>query len=184
MNRAVLPALAGVILCFGACSGDDGPDAERSPATTSPARATLASDLAAAFSGDHAEDSAQETGECFADAFLAQVSNDDLRGAGLVDEDGALVTPLPTLTEDLAEPWVDAQQQCSDFITSSAEALAAQSKGKVDRDTYAACLEGALTEDEVRAGLEAAVTGRMQSAAVTVLSEAQGECSAEVLGEE
>lgn len=178
-----------LLLVVGGCS-DAGRDVSEPAAGESSAgatpdrpidRAALAEEIAGEFSGDHATPALRKEGRCFADALLDRAGPEQLRSAGLVDAEGHLVLPLPTVSDDLATTWVEAQEQCSDFVTSSTEALFAQSKGKLDREAYAACLRRTLSEDEMRAGLVAAITGDLQSEEVAALSEAQADCAGEAL---
>lgn len=194
LRRSVVRRPAGVALLVGvavvatatACTGGDAATDRPSAETAAPApieETVLADEIATQFSGDHPSRSAREEGRCFAGELLDRVAPEELRSAGLVGADGHLVVPLPQLSEDLATTWVTAQQACTDFVAASAEALSAQSKGKLDRERYTTCLDDALTEDEIRAGLVAAIAGDLEGEAVATLSDAQAGCATEALPE-
>lgn len=176
--RAAL-ALAGLVLVT-ACSGG----AEESAPADGAApvdEAALVEDLAAHYRGDDSTARAVGEGECFAAEFVDRTDPDELRAAGLVDDDGSLVRPMPSLSEELATTWVAAQQACSDFIASSIEALYAQTKGELDRKRYRTCLRAELTDAQIREGLVAAIAGDLQGEAVAVLSDAQARCAEQAL---
>lgn len=170
----LLAVTAAATACSGgadqAAGGDEGQPAPIEPTV-------LAEELATEFTGDHPTRTARREGRCFAGELLDRVDPEQMRTAGLVGSDGHLVERLPDLSGRVATSWVAAQQACTDFITSSVEALAAQTKGSLDRQRYRTCLERSLTGEEIRAGLVAAVSGDLQGPEVAVLADAQATCA-------
>jgi hypothetical protein len=169
--RTLVFLVPGVLLACLACSGDELPD-EATPAVTRDG-------LAALFAGDHAETDATETASCFAEELTDRIPQDQLREAGVVDDEGYVVGELPPLTEDVAASWVEAQFACVDFVAISTDAQERITKGRLDRTAYAECLQGLLTEDEMRAGVAAPLRGEWDAPEVAALADAQGSCRRE-----
>ena len=164
-----------VMLAATGCSGDEAPEGA---ADERPRQVTL-DGLASLYAGDHPGEDQTADGRCFAEELTDRVSFDRLREAGVVDEDGAVVVDVPSLPEDLARDWVDAQFACVDVVEQSAEAQRRLSKGKVDVEAYAACLREALPEDELKAAIVEALTGELDGEALAAFSDAQGACRRE-----
>jgi len=152
-----------------ACSGDDG-------GGSGPDRAKVDDGLAALYAGDHPSEDDSAAGACFAEQ-LGDVSTQTLRDAGIVDDTGAVVADLPPLDEDLADIWVDAQLECTDFVEASTRAQEKVTKGAIDDRAYAACLAEALTDEQVHDALVATVSGSFDDPAVDRLAQAQDVCS-------
>lgn len=179
LSLAAATALAG-------CSGDDGAPAGGAPSSTgapsAPAdAATLRTELARLFTADDSGPAAQAEGTCFAEALLGSTDPSDLQAAGVIGADGHVVDALPVLDEETAGHWVDAQEQCADFVTASTRALTAQTKGRLDGEAYRRCLEAALSPEQIRAALVQALSGGMQSPEVDALTRAQSDCTAGAL---
>jgi hypothetical protein len=167
--RASIVLLAGLLLI--GCS-DDGPDSD----ADGPSRAKVEQGIADLYAGDHATDQDTESGACFAQELLDRAGVDRLRNAGIVTDSGEVVAELPAFDAETARLWVDAQFECVDYVEESTRALLAQTKGKLDQKTYAACLRDALTEDQLRAAVEATLTGEWESPEVAALATAQADC--------
>ena len=135
-------------------------------------------DLAALWAGDTPSTRDTEAAACFADALAERTTLADLRAAGLVDGNDAVVSTLPVLDEPSARAWVAAQLTCVDFVEESTRAQVAATKGAVDAPAYAACLGEALDDDAVTEALVATLSGGFDSPAVARLSQAQVDCVA------
>lgn len=162
-----------VALLLAGCSDDE-------PESDGPDRAAVEQGLADLYAGDHATERDAEDGACFASELLDRAGVERLREAGVVTDSGA-VADVPEFDDELAGLWVDAQFACVDWVEESTRALSAQTKGKLDPDAYAACLRDALTDDEIRAAVEATLTGSFDAPEVQVLSDAQARCSTDAL---
>ena len=154
------------------CSGDDEPAAPDADVDV----AAVQKGLVGLWVGDDvsAEDTA--TGECFAAALTDNATPVELRDAGILDASYAVVPALGPLEREGAELWVDAQFECTDFVTESTRAQVAATKGKVDRTAYDTCLRGALTEDQLREAAVQSVMGDLGGDAVAAFSQAQLDC--------
>jgi len=166
-------ALSAVLLVVG-CS--DAP-----PEDDGPSREAVEQGLAELYAGDHATPDDVESGACFAAELVDRAGVDRLREAGIVTESGEVAAEPPTFDDETAALWVDAQFACVDWVEESTRALTAQTKGDLDPEAYAACLRGALEEDQIRAAVEATLTGDWEAPAVEALSSAQGRCTTEAL---
>ena len=158
-------------MLLSSCTGDDSSGDD-------PDRAKINEGLAAIYAGDHASEEDTAAGECFADE-LSDVSEEQLRDAGIVDDSGEVVAELPPLDEALAQTWVAAQLDCADFVEASTRAQQRVTKGKIDAETYADCLRGELTEEQMRDALVATMQAEFGDPAVAALAEAQDTCSRE-----
>ena len=151
-----------------------------SPAAEDPDvdEAALRDGLAAMFLGDHpAKDDG--SGTCFADELLATTSPDELREAGLLDEEYAVVADLPALEDDaVAGEVAEAQLACTDYFAAAADAQASISKGKLDGDAFAACLRDTVSDDQLKAAVVATLQAQWRDPALEVLTDAQRECNA------
>lgn len=184
-HRVALAALVAVVaLALTAC--DAAGDPEPPPTSSTPtgsAAPEVAPDavrtgLAALYAGDDATGAElRAEAECFADALLARLDADELRAAGIVQDDGSVPAVPPVLDVVTAREWVAAQGECADFVTVSTRAIVTQSKGRVDPEAYASCLREALTAEQVDAALVDTLTGRFDTEAVLALGEAQAGCS-------
>ncbi|WP_139980034.1 hypothetical protein [Nocardioides litoris] len=173
LSHAVpLAALLGALL-LGACDADIEQDDD-----VEPDRATVRTGLAALYAGADAGPEEGAAADCFADALLDRLSVDQLVEAELVQDDGTVPPSAPQLDVDTAGAWVDASESCTPYVETSARALAAQSKGKVDTAAYTACLTEAITPERLREALVATLVGDFSSdPAVAELSTAQAECA-------
>ncbi len=135
--------------------------------------------LAALFAGDHPTQDATEVGTCFADAFTDATTPEELRAAGVLDEQFDVVAELPSLPPGLAAAWVEAQFACTDFVEESTRAQQKVTKGRIDAEAYAACLREALTDEQIREGTIDALTGDWRGAALAALGRAQTDCATE-----
>lgn len=184
--RAVLGGtLLALLVPLGAgCSSADDPAAAPEDELSSPvpvAEAEIRRELAQLFSGDHSSRTARREGRCFVDALLDRTDAPALAEAGVIGDDGHVAATLPVLETPLAEDWVDAQAECTDFVEASTEALTAQSKGKLDGRRYARCLDRSLSPEQIRTALVRALTGGMQGTEVATLSDAQATCAGAAL---
>ena len=173
MTRALVLAAALLALTLSGCDEGDPPAAEGSGADS----AAIRGDLAALYAGDHAGEEETASGDCFAEAFTALTTHDQLRDAGVLDASYAVVAELPVLPPDVAEAWVEAQFGCSDFVIESTNAQVKISKGRIDTEKYAACLRQEVTEDDLRAAATSSLTGDWDAPSVSALADAQGRCS-------
>ena len=170
MLRASILIVAAVLLT--GCSGDEPEDKDDS----GPDRAVVEQGLADLYAGDHATDQDAESGSCFAEELLDRAGVERLGSAGIIADTGEVADELPAFDEGTAELWVDAQFACVDYVEESTRALLDQTKGKFDQETYADCLREMLTEDQLRAAVEATLTGAWEAPEVTELANAQARC--------
>lgn len=166
---ATLPALT-----LAGCSGDEAPE-QQSPEQ---APAQVRDDLGALFAGDHPGRRQTEAGRCFAAEVTERVSLERLRAAGVLDGD-RVAADLPSLPEDVAADWAEAQFACTDFVEESTRAQVKVTKGRLDTPAYAACLRAAVTEDEMRAAVVDALSGDWSGVDLARLGRAQTDCAAE-----
>lgn len=134
-------------------------------------------DLAAAFAGDQPGPDAAAEGECFAAALLSTTTLAELREAGLLDDEYAVVAAFPELERDLAEKVADAQLGCTDFVDDSTRAGIYVTKGRLARQRYAGCLRRTLPPTRVRAAVLAGLMGDWQAAAIDRLGDTQARCA-------
>ncbi len=158
------------VLMVGCSDGEPDSDAD------SPDRAQVETGLADLYAGDHATEQDAEAGACFAEELLDRAGVDRLHSAGIVTDEGEVVAELPAFDAETARLWVDAQFACVDYVEESTRALVDQTKGALDQEAYAACLREALTEDQLRAAVEATLTGAWEAPEVTALANAQADC--------
>lgn len=179
MLRVLVPVVPVVaVLALSACEGGD-PDGGPDPSPVASANissADLAPGLAALYAGQAPSPEEADESDCFAEALLGRLGDDELVAAGIV-VDGAVVTALPVLDVDTATQWVEAQHECVDFVEVSTRALGAQSKGKVAAEAYAGCLRAAVTDAQVDDALVDTLTGSFDSPAVAALGQAQADCA-------
>ncbi len=154
------------------CSDDDRDDND----DNGPDRAVVEQGIADLYAGDHATEQDTESGACFAAELLDRADVGLLQDAGIITESGEVATELPAFDEETATLWVDAQFECVDYVEESTRALLAQTKGKLEQKTYAACLREALTDDQLRAAVQATLTGAWDAPEVTDLANAQADC--------
>jgi hypothetical protein len=165
-----LPTLA-------ACS--DQADAKPDADTVVPAAsAEFRSSLVDLYTGDHATGEDTDAAECFADALLERVTPRQLRDGGVLDAASAPRTEGVALSEPVAEAWTEAQMGCTDFVEESTQAQEALTKGRLDAEAYAACLDGRLTATTIHEASVSTLMARLDDPAVAALSRAQSECSA------
>ena len=179
MLRPVL-VLAASLLALSALAGCSD-DAEEAPASATAAwpddqLASVRADLAEKFAGDHPEVEDTEAGECFARFFTITTTPEQLTDAGVLGADGEVVAELPKLPPEVAARWAESQFSCTDFVEESTRAQQKVAKGRLDEASYAYCLSQELTEDEMRAGVQAALEGRFDAEEVTDLADAQSDC--------
>lgn len=137
--------------------------------------------LARLWVGDDETPGSLESGRCFATMLVSNNTPDELRKAGILDTEYAVVPELPSFDREGAELWVDAQLACVDFVGESARAQVAATKGKVERAAYETCLREALTEDQLREAAVQSVMGDFGGDAVAALSRAQLDCVQQAL---
>ncbi len=170
---AGLSALLGLSGCTG--GSDHAPAASSSSST--PDLSAIRAGLVALYAGDHPTDDDTADGGCVADALLTRTTPDELRDAGVLDAAYLPVSALPKLPRPLAESWVDAQLDCTDYLAASARAHAALSHGSLDAEAYAACLGAAISGPQLRAALVATLTGSWDGPEVARLSHAESRCA-------
>lgn len=176
MLRPVL-VLTATLLALSACSGgDDETPASATAAWPDDQLESVRADLASKFAGDHPEVEDTEAGECFARFFTIATTPDQLTEAGVLDEEGEVVADLPKLPPDVAARWAESQFSCTDFVEESTKAQQKVAKGRLDEASYAYCLTQEMTEDEMRAGVQAALEGRFDAEEVADLADAQSDC--------
>lgn len=161
--------------------GCTGGDAEPAPAAPTIDTAAVRQALVGLWVGDDVTADDTKTGECFAASLTGNATPDELRDAGILDESYAVPAVLPPLGREGAELWVDAQFQCVDFVSESARAQVAATKGKVDATAYETCLREALTEDQLYEAAAQSVMGDLGGDAVAALSRAQLDCVQQAL---
>lgn len=162
-----LPALVG-------CTADAEADTVASSAA-SPAE--VRAGLVDLYAGERATSDDVAAAECFADDLLERVTPDELRDGGVLDASFRTREKAATLDRTLAVAWVEAQMTCTDFVEESTEAQEALTKGHLDADAYAACLEGRLDDDTIRDASVSTLMARFDDPAVGEMSVAQSECS-------
>lgn len=170
----VLTALLTALLAVSACSG-----ASESEQPSDYDATVVRDGLGALFAGDHAAKGDTEVGTCFAEAFTDSTTPEELRDAGVLDDQFDVVAELPPLSPEVAAKWVDAQFACTDFVEESTRAQEKVTKGRLDSAAYAACLREALTDDQVRDGMVDALTGDWQGTGLAALGRAQTDCASE-----
>lgn len=171
---AVAALSCGVALT--ACQSEESPRPADTSAT--PDLAQIRFGLGVLFAGDHPGDRETADGTCFAQELTDRVSPEELRDAGVLTPAYVVVPTLPNLPDSLADPWVEAQFACTDFVEASTRAQTKVTKGEIDQRAYAACLRGRLSSDAQRAAVEATLTGDFDASAVARLSRAQAACAA------
>lgn len=172
---AALTMIAAASLLMTACSGEA--EAEVAPhAAASPAEVREA--LVDLFAGDPASADDTTAGECFADDLLGRVTPQELRRGGVLDADYAPREEVATLDRTVAQAWTEAQLACTDFVEESTEAQEALTKGRLDADTYAACLDDRLDEQTIRDASISTLMARWDDPAVGEMSVLQATCSA------
>ncbi|GEP36228.1 hypothetical protein NSZ01_39960 [Nocardioides szechwanensis] len=173
----LLTLLLPAVLLLGCTGGDDEP----APAAPTIDTAAVQQALVGLWVGDDVTAEATQAGECFAAALTDSATPDELRDAGLLDESYAVPPVLPPLGREGAELWVDAQFKCVDFVSESARAQVAATKGKVDATAYETCLRKALTEDQLYEAAVQSVMGDFGGDAVAAFSQAQLDCVQQAL---
>lgn len=177
MFRPALALIAVVtVVGLGACDAEVSQDPDPAP----PSEDVVAG-LAELYAGSDPTETKDEEARCFAEALTERLSIDQLREAGLVEDNGEVTVSAPMLDLDTAGAWVDAQASCVPFVEVSTRALATQTKGKLDEAAYTTCFTETITEDEVRAALVATLTGDFGGPEVAVLSRTQGACAKQAL---
>ena len=179
MLRSTVAALVCVAVApLVACSDDE---SSSSLPSSSPSPLLLTDNpragLAALFAGDHPEPEDRRQARCFADQLTERVAGTALRDAGILTDDGSVVTTLPVLDEATAEAWVDAQLACVDYVEASARAFVAQSKGALDVGAFTTCLRSALSGAEISGALVQTLSGGFDSPEVRLLSTTQADCA-------
>lgn len=167
----VATALPALSACAAEAEADTATDPAASPAKVRPALVDL-------YAGDHASGDDTEAAECFADSLLEQVAPEDLRDGGVLDADYRPRAEPVALEEPVAVAWTEAQMSCTDFVAESTEAQEALTKGDLDAEAYAECLDGRLPAATIREASVSTLMGRLTDPAVTELSRAQSECAA------
>lgn len=162
-----LPGLA-------ACAGEA--DAETVPAGSEPEVRSALVDLYAG-ADDAGGQRAADDAECFADGLLERVTPAQLRDGGVLDASYEPRAEVATLDRTVAEAWTAAQMACTDFVEESTRAQEALTKGRLDADAYATCLEGRLDEATIRDASVSTLMARWDDPAVGEMSVAQSECS-------
>lgn len=187
---AVALALLGAVT-LGGCS-DDGPSTlsqeseEFGPAPQPSAdprfdMESVRQDLVSLWTSDDRTEVNLSAGRCFAGLLVSNSDADELREAGILDEDYTLDPGLTGLTPEGAALWVDAQFACSDLVSESGRAQVAATKGKVDRAAYETCLRAAVTEEQLREVAESSLLGDLSGDAVATFSAAQLDCVQQAL---
>lgn len=164
---ASLPGLAG---CAGEAEAETVSSSAASPATVRSALVDL-------YAGGRAAGNDPTAAECFADDLLERVTPEQLRDGGVLDDAFAPRAEATTLDRPVAEAWTAAQMTCTDFVAQSTEAQEVLTKGRLDADAYAACLDGRLDEATIREASISTLMARLDDPAVGEMSLAQSECS-------
>lgn len=115
--------------------------------------------------------------ECFADDLLGRVTPEDLRDGGVLDDSFAPRAEATALDRPVAEAWTAAQLACTDFVEQSVQAQEVLTKGRLDADAYAACLEGRLDETTIRDASVSTLMADLDDPVVAEMGRAQSECS-------
>jgi len=173
----VLALLVPALLLIGCTGGDEEP----APPAPSVDVAAIREGLVALWVGDDESPDETAAGECFAGELTDRATADELRDAGILDDSYAVLSELPSFDRDGAELWVDAQFACVDFVSESARAQVAATKGKVDAAAYEACLRDSLTDDQLREAAIQSVMGDLGGDAVSAFSQAQLTCVQQTL---
>ncbi len=139
-------------------------------------RAQVERQIADLYAGDDPTDEDAESGACFAEELLDRAGVPQLQDAGIITDSGEVATELPAFDVETARLWVDAQFACVDYVEQSTRALLAQTRGRLDPEAYAGCLRAALTDEELRAAVEATLTGAWEAPEVNQLANAQADC--------
>lgn len=166
----LLPVLTAITVLLGGCSDDEATLVE-------PSGDRIRSGLAALWAGDHATAGDKRAAACFAEELTARTDPEQLRRAGILDASSSVVEEMPLLDRDMAQIWVDAEWECTDFVAESARAQVAATHGKVDESAYAECLRRALPDAQLREAVVQTLTGHWDGGAVTALSRAQQTCA-------
>lgn len=178
-SRGSTLRLAALTLALvGVASGCTDEQADPPPPPPDTSTADVRQGLAALWAGDNPTAEDTTAADCFAEAFQARTTTEQLRKTGIIDASESVVTALPILDPGIAGVWVDAQFACVDYVEESTRALATQTRGSIDQRAYASCLEESLTEGQIRAALVAGLSGDPDNSALDVLSRAQGSCAA------
>jgi hypothetical protein len=172
-TAALLLLVAITMPGLAACAGEA--EAETVPATRAEVRSTLVGLYAGGESADSGAD--DETAECFADALLERVTPAELRDGGVLDASYEPRDLVGELDRTVAEAWTAAQMSCTDFVEESTRAQEALTKGRLDADAYATCLEGRLDDATIRDASVSTLMARWDDPAVGEMSVAQSECS-------
>ncbi|WP_107774029.1 hypothetical protein [Nocardioides sediminis] len=168
----VATALPGLAACAGEAEAETVPAGAGSRAEV---RSALVSLYAANAAGDDSGD--DRDAECFADGVLERVTPAQLRDGGVLDASYEPRAEIATLDRTVAEAWTAAQMSCTDFVEESTRAQEALTKGRLDADAYATCLEGRLDEATIHDASVSTLMARWDDPAVGEMSVAQSECS-------
>ncbi|WP_457207271.1 hypothetical protein [Nocardioides sp. P5_C9_2] len=129
------------------------------------------------YAGDRASADDTRAAECFADDLLGRVTPEELRDGGVLDASFRPKDKAATLDRTLAVAWTEAQMTCTDFVAESTEAQERLTRGRLDAEAYAACLDGRLDDDTIRDASVSTLTAHFEDPAVGEMSVAQSECS-------
>ena len=159
-----------------ACAGEA--EAETVPAGAG-AKPEVRSALVDLYAGaaDAGGQRAAADAECFADGLLERVTPAQLRDGGVLDASYEPRAEVATLDRTVAEAWTAAQMSCTDFVEESTQAQEALTKGRLDADAYATCLEGRLDEATIHDASVSTLMARWDDPTVGEMSVAQSECS-------
>lgn len=175
-TAALLLLVAITLPGLAACGGEA--EAETVPADAA-SQAEVRSALVGLYAGK-AGGGGQRTAddaECFADGLLEQVTPAQLRDGGVLDASYEPQTEVPTLDRTVAEAWTAAQMSCTDFVEESTRAQEALTKGRLDADAYATCLDGRLDAATIHDASVSTLMARWDDPSVGEMSVAQSECS-------
>ena len=164
---ATLPALAG---CAGEAEAETVSSRRPRPRRSAPALVDL-------YAGGRAAGDDPAAAECFADDLLERVTPEELRDGGVLDDTFAPRAEATALDRPVAEAWTEAQMTCTDFVEQSTQAQEVLTKGRLDAEAYAACLDGRLDEATIREATISTLMARLDDPAVGEMSVAQSECS-------
>ncbi|MBD8871136.1 hypothetical protein [Nocardioides donggukensis] len=164
-----------------ACSGTGTPGAadDREAASTGTATTTTGSaDVAAELSALFARLSPESAGaaDCFGAALSADLGDEELREAGLLDGAGSAAAQMPSLDRGPAGSWVDAWFGCVDFVSVVGRAQAKATRG-LDEAGFRDCLRDALDDEELRSAAVDGLAGDAGSESVRRLGQAQATCA-------